>query len=702
MRGWARPSERALRLGLALIAGMVLPGLSRASPLTDALAVGACDTATLLGQGPQTDGERLGLARCHATMGQTQQTLALLAPLRTGPLAEHARLVEAEAWLAAGDPSGAANALKPATLTGLAGQRAAALRGRALVEAGRYDEARAVLRPLLEGDLGAAGKLPAAWGADPAEVRWWLAEGAVRRGEPDRAVPVWQSLWARNPTSPLADRAAARLAEAGSAVPDVQTEPGRALVLERVRTLEKLSLYAEALALRDRLPAQTARQEARAAFQARDYPRAAAAFGRVQDRGPEEQFDYALATSRAGDYARAATLYQELYTRFPTHSRGDFASFKVGYLAYDAGELDSAVGLFRDHLARYPSSSHADEARWFIGWSLLRLGKTEDAGRALDELIAKNGGSSLASAGRYWRARIAGMSGAPDKERAGLEALLKSDPASGYAWFAAGKLGKSWPSRPASEPPAAPSALDGEAWRRGRALAEAGMDGWAREELAPLIPGARAAGKDAALALAHALIAAGAYADAQELARPFCTSPWKGGDAVALQACWPRPAASLVSRLAREQGVDANLPYAIMTAESALRPWVTSPVGARGLMQLMPEVAAVAHERRYPGRAFDADALYRPAYNASLGVTELGTLAATFGGRGTEPALPLVIAGYNGGAEAVDRWLKADPRSVQGDWFAENIGFTETRQYVRRVLGYVQTYRYVYGDGSSG
>lgn len=573
-----------------------------------------------------------------------------------------------------------------------------ALRGRALVEAGRYDEAREVLRPLLEGDLGAAGRLADPWGADPAEVRWWLAEGAVRRGEPARALPVWQALWTRNPTSPRAIDAARALELAGRPVPDPSTAAGVELMQERIKTLSKLQLYPEALALRDKLPAQTDRAEARAAFLAKDYVRAAAAFSRVSDRSPDEQFDYALATSRAGDYARAAQLYADLYTSQPTNSKADFASFKVAYLSYDAGDLEKAIGLFRDHLARYPSSERADEARWFIGWSLVRLGRLSDATTALQTLVDRHGSSALADAGRYWLARLKGMGGDANGQTAALNALLKARPDSGYAWFAAERLGRTYPRQPDAKAPAPPEALLSDGWRRGHALIEAGLDGWARDELEPLAPTARSAGRAAALALAHELIAAGDYVLGQSLAQPFCGAPWKGGAPEAQQACYPRPAARLVSRLTHEYALDPNLPFAIMNVESGLKPWVTSPVGARGLMQLMPAVGAQAHERRYPGRAFDPDALYLPAYNATLGATELGMLQARFKDAGTTPGLPLVIAGYNGGGDAVARWLAADPRATEGDWFAENIGFTETRQYVRRVLGFVQTLRNVYGE----
>ena len=68
------------------------------------------------------------------------------------------------------------------------------------------------------------------------------------------------------------------------------------------------------------------------------------------------------------------------------------------------------------------------------------------------------------------------------------------------------------------------------------------------------------------------------------------------------------------------------------------------------------------------------------------------------GTSGVQPSLPLVIAGYNGGADAVARWLAAWPEPPEADLFAENISYTETRKYVQRVLGFLQTYRYIYGD----
>lgn len=156
-------------------------------------------------------------------------------------------------------------------------------------------------------------------------------------------------------------------------------------------------------------------------------------------------------------------------------------------------------------------------------------------------------------------------------------------------------------------------------------------------------------------------------------------------------------------------GLPRYLPFAIMTAESALDPSVTSPAGARGLMQLMPTLAEELHRDMWPAQPFNADDMYAPAYNSTLGTTELIRLAEQFSELPLNETLPMVIAGYNGGSEAVSRWV--DTYSEQAtssltDWsqrpipdvWAEFIGYSETRKYVRRVLGYLQTYMLAYGS----
>lgn len=703
-----RPLHLVPALGLLVGLGRPTYALSPASH--DALQIGDCGPALADLRGADADdpvlraAEHLAIARCALRAGDPGRALVSARGARGGPLDGYARLVEGELQLDRGDPAGALAALQGLELPGPAGRRARQLLGRAYVEAGKYEEARVTLNAVLEGRLSARAEPAEPGGADPAELRWWLAQGALGRGERDKAIPVLEKLWAWHPTSPWADKAASELTRLGAPPGGAGSPAARELLKERARALEKLSLYAEALALRDQLgwgsdPASL-RALAGDAFQARDYARAAATYAKIPDPTPEERLQRALATSRAGDYPAAAALYKALLEAAPGTPQADTASYKIGYLSVDKGDFAAAVPLLQAHLQRLPQSAHADEARWYIGWARYKAGDLAGARAAFQDLLRLHPRSSLAAGARYWSARIDGRQGDAAAEKAGYEAVLQSWPQSGHAWFAAWRLDRRPPAPAPFTRPPDPPALAGPAWQRGRALAEVGLDAWARQELGPLARQAASAGPQARLALAHALIDAGDYTQAQRLAAELCGKPWKGtGDPAANAACWPRPAGDVLLRRARAGGLDPNLPFGIMMAESSLQPEVTSPAGARGLMQLMPEVAAGLAGQVLPGQPFHPDQLYVPGTNAALGTAELLRLHQRFEGRLDGPHLPAVIAGYNAGPDAVERWLAKSPTPMEPDEFAEDIGYTETRRYVKRVLGYVQVWRQVYGDG---
>ena len=127
----------------------------------------------------------------------------------------------------------------------------------------------------------------------------------------------------------------------------------------------------------------------------------------------------------------------------------------------------------------------------------------------------------------------------------------------------------------------------------------------------------------------------------------------------------------------------------VMRQESSFDVGAASPVGARGLMQLMPATAtAVARKLGLPP---DIPALTSdPAYNIRLGASYLQGLLDQFG------ALPLAIAGYNAGPNRVRDWLIGqDPfagAEAMIDWI-ELIPFNETRNYVQRVIENIVLYR---------
>lgn len=139
-------------------------------------------------------------------------------------------------------------------------------------------------------------------------------------------------------------------------------------------------------------------------------------------------------------------------------------------------------------------------------------------------------------------------------------------------------------------------------------------------------------------------------------------------------------------------GLPPELVMAIARQESEFNHTVMSRVGARGLMQVMPDTARqMAGEI---GEAFELPRLTRDAaYNARLGAAYLAGLRNRFGN-----SIALVAAGYNAGPGRSSRWLRdfGDLRAEGGpdpvDW-VEMIPFDETRNYVMRVAEALPIYR---------
>ncbi|MCA3720489.1 lytic transglycosylase domain-containing protein [Phenylobacterium sp.] len=129
---------------------------------------------------------------------------------------------------------------------------------------------------------------------------------------------------------------------------------------------------------------------------------------------------------------------------------------------------------------------------------------------------------------------------------------------------------------------------------------------------------------------------------------------------------------------------------AIIRQESGFDPLVRSGVGARGMMQLMPATAAATARRL--GVGYSPSQLDDPEYNMRLGSTYLGELISSFSG-----SYVLAVAGYNAGPGRANQWMGfcGDPRAASVDPvdYIECIPFSETRNYVMRVMEAVAVYR---------
>lgn len=134
--------------------------------------------------------------------------------------------------------------------------------------------------------------------------------------------------------------------------------------------------------------------------------------------------------------------------------------------------------------------------------------------------------------------------------------------------------------------------------------------------------------------------------------------------------------------------------WAIMRAESHFRTDAISPVGARGLMQLMPNTGRQV-ARLIGDSHFAVNDLFVPHKNIRLGSSYLQRLHNKFGG-----SFPQIAAAYNAGPHRVDAWLVGFGK-LETDEFIEHIPFLETRQYVKRVLKNYFMYRQLYQKDQS-
>lgn len=138
--------------------------------------------------------------------------------------------------------------------------------------------------------------------------------------------------------------------------------------------------------------------------------------------------------------------------------------------------------------------------------------------------------------------------------------------------------------------------------------------------------------------------------------------------------------------------LDPLLVAAVIKTESNFQTNATSPKGARGLMQIMPDTADWISQQR-GGAPVPPEKLLNAETSINLGTWYLANLFDEFNG---DPIL--VIAAYNAGRGNVRNWLN------QQYWTGERktldqIPFLETRQYIRRVTWNYKVYYYLYGEG---
>ena len=359
-------------------------------------------------------------------------------------------------------------------------------------------------------------------------------------------------------------------------------------------------------------------------------------------------------------------------------------------LAYEmAGQLDDIFPAGTDVSTRsYGERDEYTNLAWIAGSSALKAARPADAAGAFDRYGRAAQSPQTRAKGFYWAARAAAQAGQSQQSTAWLEQAAAT-PDQFYSLVALERLGRTPP------PPAAPAPVTAEeraAFAR-RPLAEAvrylGMTGNRADQTLFVRALAEQLRDDRERAVA---------AEFGRMIGRLDLGVWAAREARAAGASFYTRAAFPQVGIPPAYRQYWAAAHGIMRQESSFERSAVSSANARGMMQLIPGTAAI--EARRLGVPFNAARLTEdPDYNILLGSAHLSRLMDNFGGN-----LVLVAVAYNAGPGRVPQWIAAngDPRMPGTDvveWI-ENIPFSETRNYVQRVVENAMVYDLMNPEGS--
>ncbi|MGH7385653.1 MAG: transglycosylase SLT domain-containing protein, partial [Candidatus Rokuibacteriota bacterium] len=523
------------------------------------------------------------------------------------------------------------------------------------------------------------------------------------------AARVFTALWLQAPVSfgALAEAQLKALADSG-VTPPAPTAAERAMRAERLLSgglIERARLESESL-VAEKPPVEIRERALRVLMNAarrlgRDDAALAAANQGLAVAPPERRAAWLLDLGRLRqrrDRETSLATLDRVVRDYPKSGAAPNALLLKAELLEAAARPAEAEKTYVKLAAAYPDEEEAGTALWRLGWLAWFRGEHAETTTRWSRLQASRGAPRLRDAATYWLGRAWERRGDGEQAARQFAQLVKDQPRTYYGLLAA----KRTPDAPARGPgpfafPADPlEALQGDArYDRATALSAVGLREFADEELDDLTR--RSVGEPRRLyALSVAYAAEERYHMALRILRRSFQGAARGG-AVSPREFWemfyPLGWREALVAAAGRAALDPYLVAAVVREESSFYPQARSRVGARGLMQLMPDTGReVARARRIPFPGVEV--LDEPITNLELGTTFFGGLLREFG----DPRL--AAAAYNAGPTRVREWW-ANRRSDDLDVWVEQIPFNETRAFVKRVMLAYQEYQRVYGEKRS-
>ncbi|HMK56544.1 MAG TPA: transglycosylase SLT domain-containing protein [Dissulfurispiraceae bacterium] len=338
-----------------------------------------------------------------------------------------------------------------------------------------------------------------------------------------------------------------------------------------------------------------------------------------------------------------------------------------------AGDIDGALSIYKNVLSRFQSAK--EDALWHEGWTYYRTG---NYGKAMDifSSMHKAYGDSRYL---YWKNRCIEQSGAAEPIQ--TLSLIPNDRNNNFYMFMAS-------ARKGSSVPPFEKSFSGRCSnyhlpKRVETLESLGLKTEARAEVASMT-GRNLPDQDLACLSAYLRNMKDFKTSISIIARLAYREDYH-------ELYYPPAYPDIVEEAARANEIDPLLVLSIMREESRFASDARSVAGALGLMQLMPQTASKIsrHAKVSMGRPDD---LYDARINVLIGTYYLKSLINHF------DSVPLAVAAYNAGEEAVKGWMSAGKYSSP-DEFIEDIPYDETRNYVKKVL--TSYFEYIRQSGRS-
>jgi soluble lytic murein transglycosylase-like protein len=362
-----------------------------------------------------------------------------------------------------------------------------------------------------------------------------------------------------------------------------------------------------------------------------------------------------------------------------------------------AGLSEPALGTLRLLRRVDPQDGTGATELWEEGWEHYRDGQLAAAVRSWENLAEIYPNHREAHRGSYWMARALEGLGRPEPAREIYRDLVaESDTADFYGGRSLDRLadlGEGPTVRTAALTTRPAGTWPEPALRRAKMMIDLGLDDLAEREM-ELLEG-QASARDLLALEALLMCRQGEQRTGLLLLReafPDLGGPYQSTVPVeVLHAYYPFDYRETIEEQAEKTGLPASLIAGIIRQESAFDPRATSPVGARGLMQLMPGTAREMSGK--VGLSYVPERLYDPEVSVRLGSAYFKEVLDGFDGN-----VELALAGYNGGPNRIRRlWNESGgDAGANLDSFLENLYLDESRNYVKRILVLSDSYRQLY------